>query len=68
MEWWIQLLLAVTTYLMGMAFAGSFLGRKWMGLTDIFLHKILKREVTLGKYLYWRHFCNIIEPPKGESL
>ena len=68
MEWWLSGLLAVATYLVGMAFAGSFLGRKWMGTVDVFLHRVLKREITLGKYLYWKHFCNIGYPPKPPSL
>ncbi len=68
MEWWLSGLFGVAAYLIGMAFAGSFLGRKWMGTVDVFLHRILKREVTLGKYLYWKHFCNIGDPPKPPSL
>ena len=40
--------MAVCGYLLGMAFAGSFLGRKWMGSVDVALHKVLKREVTIG--------------------
>ena len=67
-EWWINLALAVAAYLMGMAFAGSFLGRKWMGTVDVFLHRVLKREVTMGKYLYWKHFCNMNDPPKPLCL
>ena len=68
MEWWLSGFFAVAAYLMGMAFAGSFLGRKWMGTVDVLLHKVFKREVTLGKYLYWKHFCNIGNPPKPLSL
>jgi hypothetical protein len=68
MNWSVQIVLAVIGYLFGMAFAGSFLGRKWMGVVDIFLHKLFKRKITLGKYLYWRHFCNISNPPKPENL
>jgi hypothetical protein len=68
MEWWLSGLFGVAAYLIGMAFAGSFLGRKWMGTVDVFLHRVLKREVTLGKYLYWKHFCNIGDPPKPPSL
>lgn len=60
----IQILLAIATYLLGMAFAGSFLGRRWMGTVDVFLHKVLKLEITIGKYLYWKHFCNVPNPPK----
>jgi hypothetical protein len=64
----IQLLLAIATYLLGMAFAGSFLGRAWMGNVDVFLHKVLKMEVTVGKYFYWKYFCNIRDPPKPKNL
>ena len=64
----VQILLAVATYLLGMAFAGSFLGRRWMGTVDVFLHKTLKLEVTIGKYLYWKHFCNIPHPPKPKNM
>ena len=63
-----QLLLAIVTYLLGMAFAGSFLGRAWMGNVDVFLHKVLKMEVTVGKYFYWKYFCNIRDPPKPKNL
>jgi len=68
MEWWMNSILAIMGYLLGMAFAGSFLGRKWMGTVDVFLHKTLKREITIGKYLYWKHFCNISDPPKPEKM
>ena len=68
MEWWINAFMAVCGYLLGMAFAGSFLGRKWMGSVDVALHKVFKREVTIGKYLYWKHFCNIKEPPRPPSI
>jgi hypothetical protein len=68
MEWWINIIIAVCGYLMGMAFAGSFIGRKWMGTVDITLHKLFKRKVTMGKYLYWKHFCCIGNPPKPEKL
>jgi hypothetical protein len=64
----LQLLLAIGTYLLGMAFAGSFLGRAWMGTVDVFLHKALKMEVTVGKYFYWKYFCNIADPPKPKNL
>ena len=63
-----QLLLAIATYLLGMAFAGSFLGRAWMGNVDVFLHKTLNMEVTVGKYFYWKYFCNIRDPPKPKNL
>jgi len=59
---------AVIGYLLGMAFAGSFLGRKWMGFVDILLHKVFRREVTLTKFLYWKHFCSIRDPPKPKNL
>jgi hypothetical protein len=72
MEFTVQLgfniVLAVCTYLLGMAFAGSFLGRRWMGTVDVFLHKTFKLEVTIGKYLYWKHFCNIPNPPKPKNM
>ena len=61
-------IVAVIGYLMGMAFAGSFLGRKWMGTFDIGLHKLFRREITTGKYLYWKHFCGIRGPPKPDKL
>jgi len=63
-----QLLLTVLTYLLTMAFTGSVLGRTWMGSVDIFLHKIFKIEVTMGKYAYWKYFCTIADPPKPEHL
>jgi hypothetical protein len=68
MEWWINALMAVCGYLLGMAFAGSFLGRKWMGTVDVFLHKLLKRDVTTAKYLYWRYFCSLNNPPMPKNL
>jgi hypothetical protein len=67
-EWWMSIAITILAYLLGMAFAGSFLGRKWMGAVDIFLHKVFRREVTIGKYLYWKHFCNINAPPKPLCL
>lgn len=48
-------------FLLGMAFAGSFLGRKYMGYADILLHKLFRKKVGLVKYLYWRYFCDIPE-------
>jgi len=63
-----NILLYVCTYLLGMAFAGSFLGRRWMGTVDVFLHRTFKLEVTIGKYLYWKHFCNIPNPPKPKGM
>ncbi|MCW4036275.1 MAG: hypothetical protein NWE75_03700 [Candidatus Bathyarchaeota archaeon] len=68
LEWWINAIIAVVGYLLGMAFAGSFLGRKWMGTVDIALHRLFKREVTTGKYLYWKHFCGINDPPRPKNL
>jgi hypothetical protein len=63
-----QILLAIATYLLGMAFAGSFLGRAWMGTVDVFLHKTFHMEITVGKYFYWKYFCNIKDPPKPKNL
>jgi hypothetical protein len=39
-----------------------------MGTVDVALHRLFKREVTTGKYLYWKHFCNIKYPPKPANL
>jgi hypothetical protein len=64
----LQVMGYVLTYLLGMAFAGSFLGRRWMGTCDVFLHKVFKRKITMGKYLYWKHFCNIPNPPKPPQM
>ena len=61
-------LIAIGSYLLGMAFAGSFIGRKWMGSVDVYLHKLLKKEVTMSKYLVWKHFYCINDPPKPRSL
>ena len=63
-----NVLLGICVYLLGMAFAGSFLGRRWMGTVDVFLHRTFKLEVTIGKYLYWKHFCNIPNPPKPKNM
>lgn len=68
MEWWIQAAIAVVGYLLGMAFAGSFLGRKWMGTVDIALHKLFKIKITTSKYLYWKHFCGMDNPPRPKNL
>ena len=68
MEWWIQAAVAVVGYLMGMAFAGSFLGRRWMGTVDIALHRLFKRKIRIGNYLYWKYFCGIENPPRPENL
>jgi len=68
MDWWINVGIAVCSYLLGMAFAGSFLGRKWMGTVDVFLHKVFKKEVTTSKYLVWKHFYCLDDPPKPPSM
>lgn len=68
MEWWIQAVVAVIGYLLGMAFAGSFLGRKWMGIVDVSFHKLFNRKITASKYLYWKHFCGLENPPMPENL
>jgi hypothetical protein len=60
--------LAIVAYLLGMAFAGSFLGRRWMGAVDVWMHRTFNLDVTIGKYVYWKHFCNISNPPKPPSL
>jgi len=63
-----QVIIAVAAYLLGMAFAGSFLGRRYMGTVDILLHRLFRRRVTLSQYLYWRYFCGIENPPKPEAM
>ena len=63
-----DLLFMIVVYLLGMAFAGSFIGRRWMGSVDIFLHKLLKRKITLNQYLYWRYFTGIDNPPKPDMV
>lgn len=63
-----NIVLSICIYLLGMGFAGSFLGRRWMGTVDVFLHRTFKLEVTIGKYLYWKHFCNIPNPPKPKNM
>lgn len=68
LEFLLSLVYIVVGYLLGMAFAGSFLGRKYMGLVDITLHKIFRRRVTIAQYLYWRYFCGIENPPKPKNL
>jgi hypothetical protein len=68
MEWSVSVLMAVGGYLLGIAFAGSFIGRKWMGTVDVFLHKVFKKEVTTSKYLVWKHFYCIDDPPKPKNL
>ena len=64
----LQFFITFSTYLLTMAFAGSLLGRTWMGSVDIFLHKLLKIDVTVGKYVYWKYFCTIADPPKPVHL
>jgi hypothetical protein len=39
-----------------------------MGTADVFLHRIFNREVTTSKYLYWKHFCGLSNPPKPKNL
>lgn len=68
MEWWVQITVALVGYLLGMAFAGSFLGRKWIGTVDIALHRLFKRKITTGKYLYWKYFCGMENPPRPQNL
>lgn len=63
-----NLLFIIVLYLIGMAFAGSFIGRRWMGSVDIFLHKLLKRKITLNQYLYWKYFTGINDPPKPTEI
>ena len=61
-------MITVSAYLLGMGFAGSFIGRRWMGLVDIFLHRLFKRDVTLSQYLYWKYFAGIDNPPRPKSV
>jgi len=68
MEWYFNTLIAIGSYLLGMAFAGSFIGRKWMGTVDVSLHRLFKKEVTMSKYLVWKHFYCIDDPPKPRGL
>ena len=68
MDWWMNALIAICAYLLGMAFAGSFLGRKWMGTVDIFLHKLFKQEVTVAKYLIWKYYYTIDNPPRPPNI
>lgn len=63
-----QAALTVAAYLLGVAFAGSFIGRKWMGTFDIFLHKLFRRKVTVAQYLYWKYFAGIENPPKPKKM
>jgi len=68
LEWYLNTLIAIGSYLLGMAFAGSFIGRKWMGTVDVLLHKLFKKEVTMSKYLVWKHFYCIDDPPKPPRI
>ncbi|MBS7609312.1 hypothetical protein KEJ36_00865 [Candidatus Bathyarchaeota archaeon] len=58
---YLSIALTVLAYLLGLAFAGSFLGRRFMGYSDIYLHRLFRRRVTWTHYLYWRYFCGIPE-------
>ena len=59
-----QFAFVVVAYLLGMAFAGSFLGRRWMGTIDIFLHRLFRIEITMRQYFYWKYIMGIADPPK----
>lgn len=63
-----QIVLMAIAYLLGMAFAGSFLGRRWMGTVDIFLHRIFKIEITMRQYFYWKYITGIADPPKPKAF
>jgi len=63
-----SLVYIIIAYLIGIAFTGSFIGRRWMGTVDIYLHKLLKREITLNQYLYWKYITGINDPPKPTSI
>jgi hypothetical protein len=65
---WTQIAIPVIAYLLGMAFAGSFLGRKWMGVADIALHRLLRRKITIAQYFYWRYILGISKPPQPASI
>ena len=65
---WQQILIMAAAYLLGVAFAGSFIGRKWMGTVDIFLHRLFKIEVTMRQYFYWKYITGIADPPKPKSF
>ncbi|MEM3019306.1 MAG: hypothetical protein QXO92_03535 [Candidatus Bathyarchaeia archaeon] len=58
---YLSIALTVLAYLLGLAFAGSFLGRRFMGYMDICLHRLFRRRITWTQYLYWRYFCGIPE-------
>jgi len=63
-----QFAFMVAAYLLGMAFAGSFLGRRWMGTVDIFLHRLFRIEITMRQYFYWRYVMGIANPPKPKAF
>ena len=65
---WTQIAIPVIAYLLGMAFAGSFLGRKWMGVVDIALHRLFRRKITVAQYFYWRYILGISKPPQPASI
>lgn len=65
---WEQIAFMVVAYLLGVAFAGSFLGRRWMGTVDIFLHRIFKIEITARQYFYWKYITGIADPPKPKTF
>jgi len=61
-------LIPVIVYLCGLAFAGSFIGRRYMGLVDIALCRLFRQKVTTTRYLYWKFVCGIEKPPQPENL
>ena len=63
-----QIVIMATAYLLGVAFAGSFIGRKWMGTVDIFLHRLFRIEVTMRQYFYWKYITGIADPPKPKAF
>ncbi len=65
---WEQIAFVVGAYLLGVAFAGSFIGRKWMGTVDIFLHKLFRIEITMRQYFYWKYITGIADPPKPKAF
>lgn len=65
---WEQIAIMVMAYLLGVAFAGSFLGRRWMGTVDIFLHRIFKIKITARQYFYWKYITGVADPPKPKAF
>ena len=63
-----QIAFMAVAYLLGVAFAGSFIGRKWMGTVDIFLHRLFRIEVTMRQYFYWKYITGIADPPKPKAF